>query len=75
MLSKSVREKIGRLESRITEFHREVDRLINERVCDVAETISGVPTDCLRDILVNRASGGFCRCQAIKNLAAGDDGL
>ena len=47
MLSKSLRAKVGKLEARIDELHRELDRLINERVCDVAETISGVPTDCL----------------------------
>ena len=73
-LSKSVREKIRKLEPRIEELHRELDKLINERICDVAEGISGVPYEVVQNLLVSRCNG-YCRCRAIRKIAVGDDGL
>ena len=74
MPSKSVREKIRKLEPRIQELHRDLDKLINERLCDVAEEMSGVPYDIVRSLLINRCNG-FCRCRAIEKIARGDDGI
>jgi hypothetical protein len=70
--SKSVQSKIPGLEARIAELHRELDRLITEHVCDVAEDISGCPTTTVRSMLVSRSATDYCRCKAIKTILAGD---
>jgi hypothetical protein len=72
MPSKSVQAKLAGLEARIVELHRDLDRLVTEHVCDVAEDISGCPTATVRSLLVNRSASEYCRCQAIKTIAAGD---
>jgi hypothetical protein len=58
--SKSVQSKIPGLEARIAELHRELDRLITEHVCDVAEDISGCPTTTVRSMLVSRSATDYC---------------
>jgi hypothetical protein len=72
---KHFRAAVAKLEALIEGLHADADKLITQRVNEVAAEISGVPTDCLRNIVIDRASRGFCRCKAIKNMAAGDDGL
>jgi hypothetical protein len=74
MPSKSVQAKIAKLEPRIAELRRDLDKLINERICDVAEEISGVPYELLKRLLINRCHG-FCRCDALRRIADGDDGI
>jgi hypothetical protein len=54
MPSESVQSKLPGLEARIAELHRQIDRLITEHVCDIAEDISGCPTTTVRSLLVSR---------------------
>jgi hypothetical protein len=73
MPSKSVRSKIDKALPRIDQFQNDLERIVNERVCDVAEEISGVPYETVRDLLESKA--GFCLCRAVRKIAAGDDGI
>jgi hypothetical protein len=72
--SKELRAKLAKLLPELQQLHARQDEIITERICDVAEEISGVPIGVLRDLLGAR-SVCFCRCQAIKKIASGDDGL
>jgi hypothetical protein len=72
--SKELRAKLAKLLPELQQLHARQDKIITERICDVAEEISGVPIGVLRDLLGAR-SVCFCRCQAIKKIASGDDGL
>ena len=74
MPSKELRAKLAKLLPELQQLHGRQDKIIAERLCDVAEEISGVPVGVLRDLLGAR-SVCFCRCQAIKKIASGDDGL
>jgi hypothetical protein len=74
MPNKRLRAKLAKLLPELEQLHARQDKIITERVCDVAEEISGVPVGVLRDLLGTR-SVCFCRCQAIKKIASGDDGL
>jgi hypothetical protein len=72
-LSQSVKSKIESVVPRLDELEPDLERIVNERCCDVAETISGVPYQTVRDILESRA--GFCLCRAVRKIAAGEDAI
>jgi hypothetical protein len=63
------------LEAQIKELHARIDALAKERIHAVAAKISGAPVGPLRDTFVARCSGGYCRCRAIRIMAADADGL
>jgi hypothetical protein len=64
-----------KLEASLDAIHAHIDELVKERVYAAAADISGVPVGVLKNTLVVRASGGYCRCRALKSIAAGEDGL
>ena len=72
-LSKSVKSKIDKALPRIDQLQGDLEKIVNERVCDVAEQISGVPYQTVRDILESRT--GSCLCRAVRKIAAGEDGI
>jgi hypothetical protein len=74
MPRKDLRAKLAKLLPELQHLHARQDEIITERLCDVAEEISGVPVGVLRDLLGAR-SICFCRCQAVKKIASGYDGL
>jgi hypothetical protein len=73
--SKDYRSRVKKLEASLEAIHASIDELIKGRVYAVAADISGVPVGVLKNTLVTRASGGYCRCRALKSIAAGEDGL
>ncbi|OLB69672.1 MAG: hypothetical protein AUI16_27795 [Alphaproteobacteria bacterium 13_2_20CM_2_64_7] len=73
-MTKDYRARIEKLESELDALHGTIDQLIIERVYAVAGEISGTPVGALKNTIIARASGGYCRCRAIKNIATGEDG-
>jgi hypothetical protein len=73
--SKDYRSRVKKLEASLDALHANIDELVKERLYAVAADISGVPVSVLKNTLVARASGGYCRCRALKSIAAGEDGL
>jgi hypothetical protein len=73
--SKELRARVKRLEATLAALHADIDEIVKDRVYAAAAEISGIPVDVLKKSIVDRASGGFCRCKALSAIAAGKDGL
>jgi hypothetical protein len=63
------------LKAEIEKLHAAADGVIKGRIFAAAAEISNVPTATLKNILVAECGSAFCRCRAIRRIAAGDDGL
>jgi hypothetical protein len=70
MPPKEMRLAIDRLLDEIVEVQQRADKLITQRVNDVAAEISGVPIRPLHDML-RGGSVVFCRCEALKKILDG----
>jgi hypothetical protein len=68
-------ESVDRLRKEIEALHASIDETVKARIFAVAAEISNVPTGVLKDMFVKKCASGYCRCRAIRNIAAGDDGL
>ena len=66
---------VEKLKAEVDKLHPEMDEVIKARIYAAAAEISGVPSSVLKNILVNQCGSAFCRCRAIRKIAAGDDGL
>jgi hypothetical protein len=64
-----------KLKAEIEKLHAAADDTIKQRIYAAAAEISNVPTATLKNILVAECGSAFCRCRAIRRIAAGDDGL
>jgi hypothetical protein len=71
----SYAEAAKELEAEIKDLHFKIDNVIKERIYAVAAKVSGAPVGPLKDIFIAQCSSGYCRCRAIRNIAAGADGL
>jgi hypothetical protein len=74
-MSEKYLEAAQGLRTEIDNLHTRIDDAVRERIYAAAAEISGVPTGVLKDMLISRCSSGYCRCRAIRNIAAGEDGL
>jgi hypothetical protein len=68
-------EAAKKLEAEIKSLHAKIDDVVKEHIYAAAAEISGVPVGVLKNMLIARCNSGYCRCRAIRNIAAGDDGL
>jgi hypothetical protein len=68
-------EAVEKLRAEIDNLHTAMDDAIKARIYAAAAEISNVPARVLKDILIARCSSAYCRCRAIRKIAAGDDGL
>ena len=64
-----------KLKADIETLHAAADEIIKNRIYSVAADISGVPASTIKNIFVAQCGSGYCRCRAIRNIAAGNDGL
>ena len=70
MPPKEMRLAIDKLREDIEDVQQRADKLITQRVNDVAAEISGVPIRPLHDML-RGGSVVFCRCEALKKILDG----
>ena len=70
MPPKEMQLAIDKLREDIEDVQRRADRLIAQRVNDVAAEISGAPVRALHDML-RGGSVGYCRCEALKRILDG----
>lgn len=70
MPPREMRLEIDKLREDIDEVQRRADKLIAQRISDVAAEISGVPVRPLRDMLRGNSTG-LCRCEALKRILDG----
>jgi hypothetical protein len=64
-----------KLKAEIERLHAAADDVIKARIYSIAAQISNVPSNVLKNIFVAQCGSGYCRCRAIRNIAAGNDGL
>ena len=64
-----------KLKAEIDKLHATADDVIKARIYEVAAQISGVPASTLKNIFVAQCGSGYCRCRAIRNIVAKNDGL
>jgi hypothetical protein len=69
------KEAVEKLKTAIDSLHAAIDDAVKARLYAAAAEISNVPVGVLKDMLVKRCHSGYCRCRAIRNIAAGEDGL
>jgi hypothetical protein len=68
-------EAAQKLSAEIEGLYARIDDAVRDRIYAAAAEISGVPTGVLQHSLMVRCSSGYCRCRAIRNIVAGEDGL
>jgi hypothetical protein len=66
---------VEKLKAEIADLHTRIDEAVKARIYAAASEISNVPVGVIKDMFVKRCPSGYCRCRAIRNIAAGDDGL
>ena len=70
MPPKEMRLAIDKLRDEIVEVQHRADKLIAQRINDVAAEISGVPVRTLHDTL-RGGSVVYCRCEALRKILDG----
>jgi hypothetical protein len=68
-------EAAKKLEAEVKDLHAKIDDAVKQRIYEAAAEISGVPVGTLKNMFIARCGNSYCRCRAIRNIAAGDDGL
>ena len=64
---------IKTLQAEVERLHTKIDDAVKQRIYAAAAEISGVPVQVLKDLLIARSTGNYCRCRALKNIAEGND--
>jgi len=72
---KSYMEAARELEAEIKNLHAAIDNIVKERIYSVAAEVSGAPVEPLKNMFISKCAHGYCRCRAIQNIVAEDDGL
>jgi hypothetical protein len=70
MPDREMRRAIDDLCKEIDEIQQRADRLISQRVNDVAAEISGVPVGAIHNMIRGK-SVVYCRCEALKKILDG----
>jgi hypothetical protein len=68
-------ETAKELEAQTKNLHARIDDAVKERLYAAAAEISGVPLGTLKSMFIEHCRSGYCRCRAIRNIVAGEDGL
>lgn len=68
-------EAAKKLAAEVESLHAKIDDAVKRRIYGAAAEISGVPVATLKNLFIARCSNSYCRCRAIRNIAASNDGL
>jgi hypothetical protein len=77
MTEAEIKGAAKKLEAEAKDLHARIDDIIKQRIYEVAAQISNVPTRVVQNMFIasGRCNNSYCRCRAIRNIAAGEDGL